>query len=75
MTTKERILFATLTGSLAVASVAGQILLREYDRVKSERIDLSAQIVYLVSVLAEKGVEVEVFNGLAVVTETASSET
>lgn len=74
MTTKERILFGTLIGSFVAASAAGQILMREYDKVTSERADLYSQIAYLINVMAQKGIEVEVFNGLAVVMRNTNNE-
>lgn len=75
MTTKERILFGTLIGSSIAVSVAGQILMREYDKATSERDDLYAQIAYLISIMAQKGIEVDIFNGLALVTSNSNNET
>lgn len=75
MTTKERILFGTLIGSLSVATVAGHVLMREYDKVTDERTDLYAQIAYLVNVMTQNGLDVDVFDGIGTVIRSGNDKT
>lgn len=65
MTTKERILFGVLIGSLYAATIAGHILTREYDKLTDERDDVYAQIAYLLNIMAQNGIEVDIVNGIA----------
>lgn len=74
MSKKERILFGMLLGSFVSASVAGALLVREYGNATSSRNILYAQLLYLIGVMRENGIDVELVDGLLVVTRAISKE-
>jgi hypothetical protein len=75
MSKKERILFGMLLGSFASASVAVTLLVREYGNATSSRNILYSQLLYLISVMGENDIDVELVDGLIVITRAISKET
>lgn len=73
MTTRARILFGTLTGALVAGSVATELLVREHGIVTDDRDRAYAQVAYLLTVLSDNGIDVNLYDGLVAVAAPTSA--